>query len=255
MWRGARAPYARQGLDSVCEWQWGWPGLGRCLLMKWLRACISNSPPATASASASTSAFYSNSMNIWRGAKRQRTGERNQNEMKPNKMKLLPRRHLALQKIFFHWKHLQAQKLFKFSNRHTCVCSGWGRVGRQRSRGGGGNQKKNHTESSAPSTTSTSATPPTPTASSSSFALLPALLLGLSSFFGHATQLQMILPTPMLTQRHQVQWSASCRRKARRGRSRRSRRRKKYGSRNVNEVHCECHCSLRLVDPLLFQRI
>lgn len=40
----ARAPYARQGLDSVCEWQWSWPGLG-ALSANEMAACLHQQQP------------------------------------------------------------------------------------------------------------------------------------------------------------------------------------------------------------------
>lgn len=40
----ARAPYARQGLDSVCEWPRSWPGLG-ALSANEMAACLHQQQP------------------------------------------------------------------------------------------------------------------------------------------------------------------------------------------------------------------
>lgn len=204
MWRGEKR--ARE--CSICSGQelelelelkrWG------LLSANEMAACLHQQPPAMASASAaaSTSAFYSNSMNIWRGEKQREQSNNNnnnnihmksnkikRNETKPNKMKLLPRRHLALHtKIFFHWKHLPGKSCLNLATRtHVCAVG----VGTGRGRVGVPEEKPYWKTLLAPQH------------------LTSAFSLGLSSFFGHATQLQMILPTPMLTQRHQVQWSAA----------------------------------------------
>lgn len=170
MWRGEKR--AREG--SICSGQelelelvldlelkrWG------LLSANEMAACLHQQPPAIASAAAaaSTSAFYSNSMNIWRGEKQREQSNNNnihmksnkikRNETKPNKMKLLPRRHLALHtKIFFHWKHLPGKSCLNLATRtHVCavgVGTGRGRVGQS-----GGTRRKTILKDTARSPTS-----------------------------------------------------------------------------------------------------
>lgn len=74
---------------------------GRCLLMKWLRACISSSLGLSLSLDIGL-LLKLNEYLKRRKAEKKREKNQSKNEMKPNKMKLLPRRHLALQKMFFH---------------------------------------------------------------------------------------------------------------------------------------------------------
>lgn len=215
------------GMRMAMELAPAWPGLdwGRCLLMKWLRACISSS--------LSLSLDIGLLLKLNEYLKRQREREKNQsNETKWNQTKWnFCHGAIWRYKRCFSIESICRQKLFKFSNRHMCVQ--W--VG-QAGRGWRGNQKKNHIESSAPSTSTSTSAAPTP---SSSFAFSWACHRFLDMRHNCRWYCQ---------QRHQVQWSAT---------RRRSSSRKKYASRNVNELHCECHCShsLSLSDPLFFQRI
>lgn len=72
---------------------------GRCLLMKWLRDCISSSLGLSLSLDIGLLLKLNEYL---KRRKAERENKQSKNEMKPNKMKLLPRRHLALQKMFFH---------------------------------------------------------------------------------------------------------------------------------------------------------
>lgn len=198
---------------------------GRCLLMKWLRACISSSLGLSLSLDIGL-LLKLNEYLKRRKAERKREKTKAKTKWNQTKWNFC---HGAIwrYKRCFSIESICRQKLFKFSNRHMCVQwvgQWWGR---------GGSQKKNHIESSAPSTT-TSAAP------SSSFAF---------SWACHRFSDMRHNCRWYCQQRHQVQWSAE--------RSWRARSRKKYGSRNVNELHCECHCSVCLSDwvILFFQRI
>lgn len=147
---------------------------GRCLLMKWLRACISSSLGLSLSLDIGLLLKLNEYLK-----RRKAEREKNQSKTKWNQTKWnFCHGAIWRYKRCFSIESICRQKLFKFSNRHMCVQwvgQWWGR--------GGPEEKPYWKQCAINNNINISNT------------IIIWVLLGLSSFFGHATQLQMILPT------------------------------------------------------------
>lgn len=237
MKRSARAPapYARQGLDSVCEWQWSWPppwpGLdwGRCLLMKWLRACISSSLSLSLDIGLllKLNEYLKRRKAAKRERERKKTKAAKRNETKQNET--FATAPFGATKDVFPLKAFAGKSCLNLAT-DTCVCSGWGRVRGQ----GRGTRRK----------TILKAMRHQQQHQHQQHQHHPHHLrsLGLVIVFRTCDTIADDIANKD-TKFNDLQQAGEEREERRRSSSR-----KKYGSRNVNELHCECHCSLSLTD-------
>lgn len=174
----ARAPYARQGLDSVCEWQWSWPGLG-ALFANEMAACLHQQQPRPQPQPQPRHRPFTQTQWIFEEAKsrERKKPKQKRNETKQNET--FATAPFGATKDVFPLKAFAGKSCLNLAT-DTCVCSGWGSDGEE-----GEPEEKPYWKQCAINNN----------INISSTIIIICVLWGLSSFFGHATQLQMILPT------------------------------------------------------------